>query len=580
MNKLRSRLPLLCLILILPSAVLAQEQPKEPDEQTKAAEMQAYEMLDSIAESIPSLRSSDNRIYLTAAVADLLWTRNEKRARSLFQTLTKEVNLVMSNLDPADQNSINTLNMMQQQRREIIERICRRDPELALAFLRATRPPQELQSRSGDHASENNLELFLVAQLAQKEPELALTLARTNLKNGVTYALVSVLQNIASKSPESARALHAEMVERLKTQDLTTSYEPSNAAWGLMTGFTPPQASEEAYRSLVEFLANCVLSVKPDLRGGNFLVQNFSGQVPGQMSIFEKYVPARVGALRQWAQQVSRTMDPGSKMYQELNTLSQNGLVEDILALANKFPEQRFQIYQQAAQKAMNSGDVTRARQIITEFVTDTMQQRQMLEQLDNQWFWTTVNQNRIAEARLLLQRITNPEQRFQLLIAMASNLINRNEKEQASAVLVEATDVLNSLPANSNKVNAQLQLAQTYSSIDARQAVTLLQSVIGVMNQLVTAAATLDGFENSYLREGEWIKRSYSNIGNLVNNVEQSLAKLARVDAEGARILSNQLERPEIRLTAQLEIAESLLSGGPNVSFGGIRHVYLRRGH
>ena len=86
------------------------------------------------------------------------------------------------------------------------------------------------------------------------------------------------------------------------------------------------------------------------------------------------------------------------------------------------------------------------------------------------------------------------------------------------------------------------------------------MQSIVVQINQLVAAAVVLDGFENRYLQEGEWMKPGYTSLGNLVNSIEQNLGMLALRDAEGARSLSDQLERPEIRLMAQLEIAQALL--------------------
>ena len=76
-------------------------------------------------------------------------------------------------------------------------------------------------------------------------------------------------------------------------------------------------------------------------------------------------------------------------------------------------------------------------------------------------------------------------------------------------------------------------------------------------------------------------MKRGYSNLGNMVNNIQQNLGTLARVDAEGARSLSNQLERPEIRLMAQVEIVRSMLSRGSGGSnFSRIVNSYPLRRH
>ena len=98
------------------------------------------------------------------------------------------------------------------------------------------------------------------------------------------------------------------------------------------------------------------------------------------------------------------------------------------------------------------------------------------------------------------------------------------------------------------------------YAAIDTQQSVALIQPIVAQINQLVAAAVVLDGFENRYLQEGEWMKPGYTSLAGLVNNVEQNLGVLALRDLDGACALSDQLERPEIRLMAKLEIAQALL--------------------
>lgn len=136
-------------------------------------------------------------------------------------------------------------------------------------------------------------------------------------------------------------------------------------------------------------------------------------------------------------------------------------------------------------------------------------------------------------------------------------------EKKQAASLLVQATSLVEAMPRNSQKLMAQMKVAECYATVEPGQSVALLRPIIVLVNQLVEAASVLDGFENSYLNEGEWMKRGHSNLGNMVNSLGQNLGTLAREDREGARALSNQLGRPEIRLMAQLEIAQNLLRKG-----------------
>jgi hypothetical protein len=538
--------------------VAAQEAAPSNTDDANAAEKQGLELLDTIVEGIPTLRSSGNRIYLMSAVADLLWNKDEKRARGLFEMVKQEMASAVATLDPGDQPSYATLEMLQQRRRECLDRMARRDPAMALAFLRATRPPIK-SPYNNQQANETNLELHLAGLVAAQDPEQALRLGREALRRGVSYPLLPLLSQLAARNKDLAQTLHKEIVERLRNEDLTRNSEAANTGWNLLNAFQPPQANEDAYRELVETLATLVLSAASNPTARNS--QNYYGQFPSLMPQVEKYAPAHVPMLRQLAQSLKRNADPNARMYQELNEIAQRGTVEDILALASRYgPEFQSQIYQQAAWKAVSGGDVNRARQIVSEFVSEPAQRRQMLEQLDNQLLWNSVNQSKIAEVRQLLVKVRTTEQRVQILVNLAGNVANNGDQKQALDLLAEARAILDSAPVNLVKFTAQLQLAYGYSSIDAQQSVGIILPMIIQINQLVAAAAVLDGFENRYLQDGEWMKPGYTSLGNLIHNLEQNLGMLALKDADGARTLSNQFERPEIRLMAQLEIAQALL--------------------
>jgi len=568
MSRPRALLSIAVCLVTLQSLVIAQEAAANENEDTKVLEKQGLELLDTIAEGIPSLRNSGNRVYLMSAVADLLWTTDEKRARALFEIVKQEMVTATADYDPGEQNSYYVLEVLQQRRRECLDRMARRDPEIALSFLRATRMPPA-STNSNQEANETNLELYLAGLLAAKDPEQALRMGRETLRKGVSSSLFSLLSQIAAKDKVLAQTFHKEIVDRLRDDDLPKNHEAAGAAWNLLYSFQPPQANEDTYRELLDILASLVLSAGSNTASRNS--QNSYNQFHSLVPQLEKYAPARLPMLKQWFQSVKRTVDPDTRMYQELSELNQRGTVEDLLALAGKYgPEFQGQIYQQAAWKAMGSGDANRARQIASEFLTDPQQRRQLLDQIDNQLLWNSINEGKITEARQLLNKVKAVEQRVQMLINLAMNVANKGDKKQALDLLAEARTLLDSSPANQIRLTAQLQLAQGYSSIDPPQGVELMQSIVTQTNQLVAAAVVLDGFENRYLQEGEWMKPGYTSLGNLVNSIEQNLGMLALRNAEGARSLSAQLERPEIRLMAQLEVAQALL-GSRNANFRSI---------
>jgi hypothetical protein len=560
MSRPRSYLLIVVCLLTFPCLAAAQEAAAGATEDAKAVEQQAFEVLDTIAEGIPGLRNAGNRVYLTSAVADLLWTTNEKRARALFEIVKQEMVAAAAGFDPGDQQSYNAFETLQQRRRECLDRMARRDPEMALSFLRATRMPSTAINNN-QQANETNLELHLAGLLAANDPEQALRMGRETLHKGVSYSLNSLLSQIAAKDKVLAQTLHREMIDQLKKEDLARNRETAGAAWSLLHAFQPPQADEDTYRELVGMLASVMLSAGSNLNTSTRNPGNYYNQFQSLMPQLEKYAPARVPMLRQWFQSARRTADPNARMYQELNELNQRGTVDDLLGLASKYgPEFQGQIYQQAARKALSGGDANRARQIISEFVTDPAQRRHMLEQIDNQLLWNSVNESKIAEALQLLSKIKSVQQRVQVLVNLATNVANKGDKKQALDLLAEARTILDSSPANLEKLTAHLQLAQGYSLLDSQQSVELMQSMILQINQLVAAAVVLDGFENRYLQEGEWMKPGYTGLGNLVSNAEQNLGMLALRDVKGARTLSDQFERPEIRIMAQLEIVQAIL--------------------
>lgn len=579
MSRLSTYIRILILIPML--AAYAHGQEGTPPESDEAKEKGAFELLNSISASIPGLRTSENRIYLASTAADLLWEKDEKLARTLFDTLTKEMIAAISaagNLDQEAQLRGNSFNLIQQQRREIMERMARRDPDMALAFLRATRVSTMPESFGDQQATETELELHLANLIVDKDPTQALRMARAALQKRVTYGVIQLISQLDPKDRASAQALHQEVLDRLKTEDLRRNYEAANAAWNLLSSYQPPQAKEETYRELLEFLTEFVLSLKSGNAHGKTLAQNHYHYAQTLIDQLEKYAPGRATALRQWRQSTQQTMDPHSQWSQELNDVAQNGTVDLVLALTNKLPpEFQQQIYERAAWKAFNEGDINRARQLISEFIKDPGQLRNMLEQMDNQSVWNHVSQNKIAEARQSLGRVKNLEQRVQMMMSMAANVSNRGDKKQAIELLNEARTLLASQSSDANKMMIRLQLAQSYSTLDSEQSAALLESVIVRLNELVAAAVVLDGFEHRYLKDGEWVRTQYNALSNVINNLDQSLGQLARVDLEAARRLADRLERLEIRLMAQLGIVQALLASRPYGHFQtGRRYVQL----
>jgi hypothetical protein len=535
------------LLLVLPRIALAQEfvgEPPRDEKPTPAIEKKAFDLLETISEQVTSLHSPSNRIRAESVIADLLWTRDEKRARALFKTASDDLINVVANIDFGEPDVYQQLMWLSQQRSDLVNRLAAHDPDAALSLLRATRLGAATDPRAKWYSdTETNLELHLAGVIAKQDPARALELARTTLPRGVSHGLIGLLNELQRKDPGSAQSLYKEMVDQIKSEDLERNYDLTEAAWNLLW-FQPPQANEDTYRDLLGTLISSTLTIIPTDQNSINVAQNVYAQLQSLMPQIEKYAPARAMALRQWSQNAERSFDPSMRMYQELNRVLQDGTVEDILALAPRYSaELQNQIYSQAAWKALSNGDANRARQIIADLISDPVQRRQMLAQIDNQSLEMAINQDKIADVRQVLSRVKLVERRVQVLIRLATILAGKGDKKGALELLNEARTAADSAPPGPGQMGAQLLLAQSYASLDPDQSFAVVQPLIVKLNALIAAATVLDGFDTQYLKEGEWITPGSNILGNLVGNLNQTLTMLARVDFDRARSAADQIE-------------------------------------
>ncbi|HJZ80938.1 MAG TPA: hypothetical protein VKD91_11350, partial [Pyrinomonadaceae bacterium] len=280
--------------------------------------------------------------------------------------------------------------------------------------------------------------------------------------------------------------------------------------------------------------------------------------------LVEKYAPARTPELREWSRAVEKTLDPQVKMYQDLNKVSQNGTVDEMLALASKYPpEFRTLLYQNAAWKAITAGDTARAKEI-AEMISDPVQRRQVLDQLDNQAARAAEGSNKLIEARRLVDKTKNLTQKIQIIMQTANALAAEGDKKSALEMLNEARNILASSPQSASQINGQVRVAQAYLRLDPEQTFAMLQPLIAKLNELVAAAAVLDGIDFQYLKDGEWVMPGVNNLGNVVNSLDQTLAALGQTDFDRARGLADQLERPEMRVLVEIDLAQTALGGRP----------------
>jgi hypothetical protein len=389
----------------MPPPVAGGEQPPKLDPET---EKKALDLVETLAEQVLNLHASANRIRAESEVADLLWVRDEKRARTLFAAAVSQLTNQISELDYGDPEVYTEMTRINNSRQELVMRIAPHDGEMAVDALNRTRFQDNNRSRYGGNwtaNSEANLEILLANIIAARNTEAALKLARSSLSRGVSGSLISFLPSLYKKDAQSAQALYDEIVGRIKDDNPARNPELANNAWNLLTAFQPPQANEDTYRDLLTTLLGNILAINRQTQQGMNQAQNMFYQIERILPLVEKYAPARSAELREWSRGIEKTIDPNTQIYQEIRRVSEKGSADDILALASKYrPNIRICFIKMRLGKAVGSGDTARAKEI-AEKIADPVQRRQVIDQLDNQAARAAEGGNKVVEARRLSEK-------------------------------------------------------------------------------------------------------------------------------------------------------------------------------
>jgi hypothetical protein len=268
----------------------------------------------------------------------------------------------------------------------------------------------------------------------------------------------------------------------------------------------------------------------------------------------EKYYPPRATALKRWGEQAAER-----ELWEQVQEAVDKGTIDEALAQAVKHPGLEDRIYWIAVIKASAAGDYSRAREIALK-TSDEELRRTMLDQIEFAEKMDADHSKQRANSGVLPGQPENNDERARALVANALQL-GKTDRKAALANLDQAGQILQSFKPGKSKLEGQIALAILYSSLQSDRGFTIVESLMPRLNELISAAAALDGFETDYLSEGEWNMTGEGAVGGLLTLLAQNAGYFSRLDFDRSLTLVNQLERPEVRLMAQLMMAQGVLS-------------------
>src|SRR5438270_1169609 len=588
----------------------AQSAPDPQPEERAKLEKKAAVLLEQVVSEAGALKLPENRIRVQIAAGDMLWDRSPVRARGLLSDAGATLSQMILEGDRTDRDEMQTLNQLRQ---DLVLTAGRHDAELGYQLLRSTQPQANTTNATGGRRfgfdPQGNLEQNLLATIAATDPKVAYQKAIEALDKGeYPTALNRVLAQLQSKDEEAFKKLSEKALGRLGSENLLMTREAASLALNLLlpgprvTGTASNQTtqanttnarnnstqvlSESAYHDLLDNAITAALNAT-SLGPGN----NNRGAGPGgrfrppsnqqtttddaqnrqnnartllfglaaMLTQIDQYMPERSQTVRQKMTDLGMGNNPNLTYGNQMRTAMQQGTSETLEAAAKTAPpHMQSRLYQQAAQKAVDEGNTDRALQLANDHL-DESTRNSIMQAVDFKRLTTTASAEKLEEIKQKLAGLPSDSDRVKYLIDL-STATQKDNPKLALRFLDDARNMVTKRVTSYKEFEDQLKVADAFASVDPKRSFEVLELGIGQLNELLSAAAVLNGFEIEIFKDGEMSLRSDNDLVGMVSRFGQELASLAKVDFDQARVTADKFQLPEPRLNTKLQIVQSVL--------------------
>ncbi len=549
----------------------ATDQELKTSKNLEATKAKGVALLADIEAMIPQIKSPQIRMKAQLQAAQLLWDIDQKRASSLFADATTSMKDYIASIQPEDLHIFQ--HTLGQLRLELVQALALRDPEAALSVLQSTSQAISAAYERGDYfRQESTLELSIADQIMRKDPQRGLQMARQNLKRGYPSNLMNTLSELRRQDPQLGAELANEVITKLINEKLLSKTDAAYLVSSLIRylRYANPQPVEKG-ATRTPFLPED--RVKELIQKVLDEASSYS-QPPGQ-----SYDAARdaawnmLSALKLLGAQLD-TISPGAnavvdKKLAEFEA-SRGGVTIGgkpdgeltVEAIAKMPAGAQEQLYLQLAFSESQKGNLARARQIISENITNPWQRRQGLSQVDQQEMYQAMNQGKVDQLLRILSGIRNPRERAQQLANMANSIGPGLKRAAALNLLEQARNLVGpSVEAQSQEeMQALLVIASAFSRYDVKRSFEIIDPLVEQFNELSVAARTLNGFGSDYYNDDELDLQNNSPVAIVLSQMSAVLGTIAVVNFDRTKATADRISAPEARLKIYLDIAQQTI--------------------
>lgn len=564
----------------------ATEQEIKTNKNLEAVKAKGLALLGEVDGLIPEIHSSQTRIRAQLQASQLLRDADEKRSSKYLNDATETLKEFLAALDPTTQQYMRDYSTITQLRYELIRLLADRDPDAALNFLYSTKvPPNPYGNQREQGDQERGLELSIANQVLAKDPKKALELARQTLKRGYSSSLINTISMLRQKNSELASQLAGDIANKLLAEKLLKNNEAASLAVNLLGACNVKQRQiqrpglvvtlpesllpEATCRDLLQKTLQEALSFKPP--GRNIYTSERDAawsMLSGLKSLgldLDASAEGGLASVEKKLQELNDAANPYQATVQQFQTKMQSGATDSALESIQKAPEEvREQLYIDFANSLVTKGEGARARQIINDYIKNPYQRRQMLANLEQQELYQAMSRGKVDEALRTIANMRTPRERANMLMQIIRQIGPGQKRANALIFLEQARSLLapGVQAQDQEQMNVLLELARAFSRYDSKRGFEILDPLVEQLNELCAAARTLEGFGMEYYDDDELDLQNGNVIANLAQQVSGTLGTLAITNFERAKLTSDRLRLPEVRLRAYLEIAQQTIQG------------------
>lgn len=581
----------LCVVIVsfmvLPRGLQAQTSEtatnSEKEKEAQELEKKTLVLLNDLASASWGLKLPENRLLIMSGAADLLWPIDEKRARTVYWDALNALNLIISSV-PTTGEKLSREDRMKiaqryfsafELRRKLLRQVAKRDAQLALDMLRASRqaPPRQMGTEF-TFPDDTVLEQGIATELAARDPAQALQIARQSLAKGLTLEVLNLLQRLNEVDSEKGSQFAGELIAKLRTINLGSDLHAVFVAVHLLQESRIPDPerraslanirsssgaskmlslTDEQRRDLVEMLTNAALSAT--------VMPHIVWQLAVIMPDVEKYFPERRAPL---AKKMSGIQRRANQVDREQITINRAQTPEEIVRLARAADSAApFALYYDAAILSIAQGKTEWFREVIDKDVVNPKERAQILDVLDSEEISFAAHRKQVDQLQNLLPKIRRKEERARAMVELALMLKEKGKDEDAAAMLDEAASLIKTDLTDEKSTNALLTLLCAYAVVDPPKAFALAERTVDHANGQISLLLLLDKvIKSGAVKKNEIVleQPGVMPVDFFLFKYGKGVAALAKADFRRTRALTERFERNELRLMAQLLVLKGLL--------------------